>query len=147
MISSEARSALGCRGPWDAINLATVWGLGQERGVEAMGKECRNAIVSAKLKRTSYRGVIDVVYGGEKPAVEERVKGKDAAQAKGKQGNGQKRKADSMGGGDAAADGAEKPMSKRQMKKQAKEARAAEAGGEKGHVDVSGAAKQTDANG
>ena len=29
IISSEAKAAVACRGPWDAINLAAVWGLGQ----------------------------------------------------------------------------------------------------------------------
>lgn len=120
IISSEAKGVVGCRGPWDAINLATVWGLGQESGVEAMGKECRNAVVSAKLKRTSYRGVIDVVYGGERPSAEELAKQREVAQAKSKQANGQKRKADAA---DGSENGAEQPMSKRQMKKQAKEAR------------------------
>ena len=126
IISSEARGAVGCRGPWDAVNLAAVWGLGQERGFEAMGKECRGVVVTAKLKRTSYRGVVDVVYGGEKPVVEEKDKAKEVVQGKGKQSvNGQKRKADVLEKGvekDQAGD-VEKPLSKRQMKKQAKEAR------------------------
>ncbi|KAK3062370.1 RNA-binding RNA processing protein rpp1, partial [Teratosphaeriaceae sp. CCFEE 6253] len=68
IISSEAKAAVGCRGPWDAINLATIWGLAQDRGFEAMSKEPRSVVVTAQLKRTSYRGIIDVVYGGEKPA-------------------------------------------------------------------------------
>ena len=128
ILSSGAGSALGCRGPWDVINLAAVWGLSQERGYEAMGKECRNCVASAALKRSSWRGVVDVVYGGEKPAggekegSEEGVKGK----GKGKQANGQKRKAEEMEsdlGGDSTAGAEKPPMSKRQMKKQAKESR------------------------
>ncbi|KAK4498744.1 hypothetical protein PRZ48_009254 [Zasmidium cellare] len=65
IITSESKAgAVGLRGPWDAINLAAVWGLGQERGHEGMSKEARGVVVRAKLKRTSYRGVVDVVYGG-----------------------------------------------------------------------------------
>ena len=66
IISSEASKALACRGPMDVINLAAVWGLGQERGREAVTKHARSVVVSSQMKRTSFRGVIDVVYGGEK---------------------------------------------------------------------------------
>lgn len=128
IISSEARTAVGCRGPWDAINLAAIWGLGQERGYEAMSKECRNVVVTAKLKRTSYRGVIDVVYGGERPPVPAETEVEEPRKGKGKQpANGLKRKADTMeaSGGSTPIKGeiAEKPLSKRQMKRQAHQAR------------------------
>lgn len=73
---------IGLRGPWDVVNLCAVWGLGQERGVEAVGKEGRGIVVRAGLKRTGYRGVVDVVYGGEKP---EKVDGQDGTVSKGKQ--------------------------------------------------------------
>lgn len=124
IITSEAKSAVACRGPWDAINLATIWGLSQERGYEAMSKECRSVVVAARLKRTSFRGVIDVVYGGEKTASsagDESGKARDQQQA-----NGKKRKADALGSGVTSAqttsdDG--RPTSKRQMKKQQKEER------------------------
>ena len=115
IISSEAKRALACRGPWDVVNLATVWGLGQEMGVEAVGRGARSVIVQAKIKRTSFKGVVDVVYGGEKPEsvnqhTENGVKDK---------GNQNKRKADVLdnvpGGGDQ-----DKPLSKRQQKRQAK---------------------------
>lgn len=70
VISSEASRPVGCRGPWDVINLAAVWGLGQERGKEAVSKLARSVVVSAQLKRTSFRGAVDVVYGGEKPVID-----------------------------------------------------------------------------
>lgn len=70
IISSEAQWATHIRGPADVINLAAVWGLGPEKGKEAVDKLARNLVVSAQLKRTSFRGVIDVVYGGEKPVTE-----------------------------------------------------------------------------
>lgn len=132
LISSEAKSAVHCRGPWDAINLAAVWGLGQERGYEAMTKEARSVVVGAQLKRTSYRGVINVVYGGEKPlsqiARAEQKKGQ-AQKTKGSNGanpteagNGQKRKADALDDNAPAANvsGTEQPLSKTQMKKRAR---------------------------
>jgi ribonuclease P/MRP protein subunit RPP1 len=127
IISSEARAAVACRGPWDAINLAAVWGLGQERGYEAMTKEARSAVVGAQLKRTSFRGVVNVVYGGEKPTPEAKAavveKGK-AAKQKGqatddKAGNGQKRKSDALGI-DQNDSSSGVPLSKTQMKKRAK---------------------------
>ncbi|KAK0833075.1 RNA-binding RNA processing protein rpp1 [Friedmanniomyces endolithicus] len=132
IISSEAKAAVGCRGPWDAINLATIWGLAQDRGFEAMSKEPRSVVVTAQLKRTSYRGVIDVVYGGEKPALTE--KGVQAADASQGQGKGktkqqaltsQKRKAasEAVAGADARDEVAAKPMSNREAKRRKHQAR------------------------
>jgi len=125
IITSEAKSAVACRGPWDAINLAAVWGLGQERGYEAMTKECRSVVVAAQFKKTSYRGVIDVVYGGEKPVAvvaeqTEKVKTNGKQQV-----NGQKRKADAIDVSESSTPKDEdgRPVSKRQMKRQQKEAR------------------------
>ena len=125
IISSEAKAAVACRGPWDAINVAAVLGLGQERGYEAMSKECRTVVVAAKLKRTSYRGVIDIVYGGEKPpayAPEKEAVGKVKQPA-----NGQKRKADALetSGNSSPVNGESegKPPSKRQMRRQAHQAK------------------------
>ncbi|KAM0722266.1 hypothetical protein Q7P37_001707 [Cladosporium fusiforme] len=126
LISSEAKAAVACRGPWDAINLAAVWGLGQEKGYEAMTKEARGAMVGAQLKRTSYRGVVNVVYGGQKPTPEAKnpeVNGKSGKQngqaAKGQAANGQKRKSDVLGS-DTNDSGSGVPLSKTQMKKRAK---------------------------
>lgn len=125
IISSEAKAAVACRGPWDAINLAAVWGLGQEKGYEAMTKEARNAVVGAQLKRTSFRGVVNVVYGGEKPTPEAKAaiveQGKAAKQkaANEKAANGQKRKSDALGT-DTNDSSSSVPMSKTQQKKRAK---------------------------
>lgn len=127
IISSEAKAAVACRGPWDAINLAAVWGLGQEKGYEAITKEARNAVVGAQLKRTSFRGVIDVVYGGEKPTPEAKaavVEQGKAAKHKAQAANdraakGQKRKSDALGS-DVNDSSSSLPISKTQMKKRAK---------------------------
>lgn len=146
LICSETKvGAAGLRGPWDVVNLAAVWGLGQERGVEAVGKEGRSVVIAAKLKRTGYRGVVDVVEGGEKPAVvekEEKVKGKKGQQKKGgevqqqqsQQVQGQKRKAE---GEDVVANG-EQPLSNRQRKKRAHEAKMAAAAAQGGEASTNG---------
>lgn len=72
IISSEAKKALACRGPWDVVNLATVWGLPQDRGLEAINREARAVVVRAHLRQTSFRGVVDVVYGGENPVMKDK---------------------------------------------------------------------------
>ena len=117
VISSEAKRALACRGPADVVNLAVLWDLGQERGMEAVGKEPRSVVVQAEMKRRSFRGVVDVVYGGEKPEREPEKPTKDKQQ-KGK------RKAEVLKeAGTAKCDAAPKPISKREQKRQAKKAR------------------------
>lgn len=125
LVSSEAKRALALRGPSDVINLACVWGLGQERGMEGVGREARSVVVQAGLKRTGYRGVIDVLYAGEKP---------DVASPTEKEGQKQslahgKRKA--MVLGDEVDDTLQpKPISKREQKRRTKKARQDAAGAE-----------------
>ncbi|KAK1809882.1 RNA-binding RNA processing protein rpp1 [Friedmanniomyces endolithicus] len=142
IISSEAKAAVGCRGPWDAINLATIWGLAQDRGFEAMSKEPRSVVVTAQLKRTSYRGVIDVVYGGEKPALLEKDlrvanvgdgKGKTKQQAM----TSQKRKAasEAVTGADARDELAAKPISNREAKRRKHQARLSGSDAKEGATD------------
>ena len=116
IISSEAKRALACRGPADVVNLAVLWGLGQEKGMEAVGKEARSVVVQAEMKRRSFRGVIDVVYGGEKPKQERE------SSAQGKQEKG-KRKADVLEVDKSEGNNAPKPISKREQKRRAKKAR------------------------
>ncbi|OJJ88801.1 uncharacterized protein ASPGLDRAFT_163490 [Aspergillus glaucus CBS 516.65] len=122
IISSEARRALGVRAPWDVINLACIWGLSQERGKEAICEETRKVTALAKLKRTSWRGAIDVVYGGEKPKVEDaQPKKKGAAKKATPQTEANadtlKRKAE------PTPEEAEKSLSKREQKRRAKKVR------------------------
>lgn len=66
VVSSGAMSALGVRAPADVLNLLGVWGLGRERGVESLGVNPRGVVVNEGLRRTSFRGVVDVVEGGER---------------------------------------------------------------------------------
>ncbi|KIW16770.1 hypothetical protein PV08_03960 [Exophiala spinifera] len=79
IFSSEARNALGLRGPNDVINLASIWGLGQERGKEALCEEAGKVVRLASVKRTSFRLVVDVVDGGG-PIAEPAVATNAAAQ-------------------------------------------------------------------
>ncbi|KAI5302887.1 hypothetical protein KEM56_000246 [Ascosphaera pollenicola] len=136
IISSEAKRALGVRAPWDVVNLACVWGLSQGRAKEALCEEARKTVAFAKLKRTSWRGIVDVVYGGEKPEVS---KDKGAKKNNNQKGN-VKKSNDSRPSTEAAqgekrkavADSPQptdqtQPLSKREMKRQAKKARLREA--------------------
>ena len=120
IISSEAKRALVCRGPWDVINLAALWGLGQERGNEAVGREARSVVVQAEVKRRSFRGVVDVVYGGEKPIRVDVEKEKAEKITSGMT----KRKADALEQGVREEEEEQtKPISKRERKRQAKKAK------------------------
>ncbi|KAL8995512.1 MAG: hypothetical protein Q9169_004772 [Polycauliona sp. 2 TL-2023] len=125
IVSSEAQRALACRGPWDVVNLGIGWGLKKERAVEALQREARGVVVGAEMRRRSFRGVVDVVYGGEKPVVEKMGgKGKNQS-AKGgeKMANGVKRKADDSMDVKEGGQDAEKPPSKRELKRRAAKAR------------------------
>jgi len=120
IISSEAKRAVGCRGPWDAINLSAIWGLAQDRGYEAVSKQSRSVVVSAKLKRTGYRGIVDVVYGGEKPEpAEKQTKGTVVEKAQ----PNRKRKSEDTALGTGTDD---TQISKREKKRRAKLARETE---------------------
>lgn len=78
IISSEAKNALDCRGPWDVINLAQIWGLNQERCKEAVCEEAGKVVKLANMKRTSFRGVVHVLdgngMGGHTTAEREEIK-------------------------------------------------------------------------
>lgn len=118
IISSEAKSVLGLRAPSDVMNLASVWGLGLERGKDAITKEARSVVEFARLKRQSYKGIVDIVYGGEKPPAQE--KAADGKTPKVQQKKDQKRKALDSLDSTPLQSGEEKPISKRQMKKNKK---------------------------
>lgn len=121
IVSSEARRALGVRAPADVINLACVWGLSQERGKEAVCEEARKVTALAKLKRTSWRGIVDIVHGGEKPTTEPMKGTECVSDKKDPKVENLKRKASL--GSEPAAEEHEKPLSKREMKRRAKKAR------------------------
>lgn len=131
IVSSEAKRALGVRAPWDVINLACVWGLSQERGKEAVCEEARKAVALASLKRTSWRGIVDIVHGGEReePKAEKKGAGKKKIAAQPEtSGDNLKRKASV--GPEPVIEEAEKPLSKREMKRRAKKVRLEARGGD-----------------
>ena len=111
VVSSEARRALGVRGPWDVVNLCSVWGLGQEKGREAVGREARAVVVQAGMRRRGWRGVVEVVEGG------------NAREDGDGENKGEKRKAAEMRGGD----GGEEKVSKNELKRRKKAMAKAEA--------------------
>ncbi|KAI0546468.1 RNase P subunit p30 [Xylaria curta] len=145
IISSEARSVLGLRAPADVVNLLHVWGLSTDRATEGIGALPRGVVVNEGLKRSGFRGVVDImnVADREKADVEMGEAGDDNAKAasgnisgnKGKKNKnqeinnsrGKKRKtgdeAETLAPANAneimkpAGDGEEQPMSKRQAKK------------------------------
>jgi ribonuclease P/MRP protein subunit RPP1 len=122
------------------MNLAQVWGLSQERGKEAICEEANRVVRLARLRRDSYRGVIRIVDGGglddemkEKQQglpgkfVEER-KGNPTARSTQRNGlnPGVKRTASnaSLNAQSSSSLGAEeKPLSKREQKRRANQAR------------------------
>ncbi|KAK1636182.1 RNase P subunit p30-domain-containing protein [Colletotrichum phormii] len=127
VVSSEARGALGLRAPNDVVNLLAVWGLGSERGTEALGVNPRGVVVNEGIKRSGFRGVVNVleVGGRESDAKKNQQQGqqgkKDGKQGKkqgggggaaGDKGNAQKRKTP-----DESGDGTQPTVSKRQAKK------------------------------
>ncbi len=123
MASSEARSALGLRGPADVVNLLAVWGLGPEKGTEAL-RGCRGVWLSTKgIKRRGFRCVVDIVEtaGPDPEALEKRENaGKKAQSQKGApsaQQQGQKRKSDDGSGVDTSGASTPATISKRQAKK------------------------------
>ncbi|KFH46448.1 ribonuclease P protein subunit-like protein [Hapsidospora chrysogenum ATCC 11550] len=65
VISSEARGVLALRAPADVVNLLSVWGLGNEKGMESLGPVPRSVVVNEGIKRNGFRGVIDIVKPAE----------------------------------------------------------------------------------
>ncbi|KAI2469319.1 PHP domain-like protein [Annulohypoxylon bovei var. microspora] len=111
LVSSEAGDALGLRGPADVVNLLAVWGLPTERGMEALGANPRGVVVNEGIKRSGFRGVVDIVGVAERPEGEQEKAGEKQKEAKDNKRKNVER--DNAGGGE----GGDQPMSKRQAKK------------------------------
>ncbi|KAI0881515.1 PHP domain-like protein [Annulohypoxylon maeteangense] len=109
VVSSEAVGAMGLRAPADVVNLLAVWGLSTERGGEALRENPRGVVVNEGIKRSGFRGVVDIVAvaergdGGEERGIGKQRDGKD-----------NKRK---NGEGSGGGEGGDQPVSKRQAKK------------------------------
>lgn len=123
VVSSEARGALTLRAPADVVNLMAVWGLGPERGMEALGAGARAVVVNEGVRRRGFRGVVEIVRTVEEGegAAEARREGAERGRVEGKKkmGQGQKRKNEGGGGGGGGAEG--QVVSKRQAKKMKKD--------------------------
>ncbi|KAF2972438.1 hypothetical protein GQX73_g1177 [Xylaria multiplex] len=144
VLSSEAQSVLGLRAPADVVNLLHIWGLSTDRATEGLGVLPRGVVVNEGLKRSGFRGVIDIVGVADRvPTDVEMTEAGDGntesafGNAQGKKdkknknqepsGLGKKRKngdiAETSATGNAngstnpGANGEEQPMSKRQAKK------------------------------
>ncbi|CAA9957648.1 ribonuclease p complex protein [Pyrenophora teres f. maculata] len=123
IFSSEAKTVLGIRAPSDIINLASVWGLGSERGRDGLTKEPRSVVEFARLKRQSFKGIIDIVHGGDK------LPEKPVAEAKVNKNQNGKRPGENLEGAPVHETKTDKPISKRQQAKN-KKAKMQEAGQE-----------------
>ena len=135
IISSEAKAAVGLRGPWDVVNLCAIWGLGQERGKEGVCEEARKIVTIARIKRNSYRGVVEIQNGGQNDIELQPTIATPAAGNGLKTTTGTKRKAavetpnktPSINKPTAPSDQPPKQLSKKEMKRQAKRAKIAQA--------------------
>lgn len=87
VLSSEARAAaggVGLRAPADVVNLFACWGLGSEKGMEAVGTNPRAVVVNEGLRRRGFRGVVDIVQAeGRVPASKGKDDGDDGHEDKG----------------------------------------------------------------
>ncbi|KAK5630473.1 hypothetical protein RRF57_006188 [Xylaria bambusicola] len=131
VISSEAQSVLGLRGPADVMNLLHVWGLPADRAKEGLSVLPRSVVVNEGLKRSGFRGVIDIISSADPVQgdveMAEAVNGKAEIATGNPQGNrgkksknqesNKKRKNDDAETLDAGGDGEGQPISKRQEKR------------------------------
>ncbi|KAI1475678.1 PHP domain-like protein [Daldinia eschscholtzii] len=124
VLSSEAHGAMSLRGPADVVNLLAVWGLPTDRGMEALGVNPRGVVVNEGIKRSGFRGVVDIMNVAERSEEQqaklsmEIVEGKD--NRKRKNGGGETAEKGGEGGAGGAGGGGggdNVPMSKRQAKK------------------------------
>ncbi|KAK9450384.1 RNase P subunit p30-domain-containing protein [Limtongia smithiae] len=71
VISSGARSALECRGPYDITNLTTLWGFTQEQGKRAIDEDARAVVVHSRMRARTHRQAIEVLAAGSRGAGQE----------------------------------------------------------------------------
>ncbi|KAI1497184.1 RNase P subunit p30-domain-containing protein [Biscogniauxia marginata] len=100
VLSSEARGVLGLRAPADVVNLLHVWGLPRDRAAEGLGSAPRGVVVNEGIRRTGFRGVVDIVGVAEREGLQRQQQRKTTGGNK----VGKKRKND--GGGEDGEAGA-----------------------------------------
>ncbi|KAH7153167.1 RNase P subunit p30-domain-containing protein [Dactylonectria macrodidyma] len=124
ILSSAAKDALSLRAPADVVNLLSVWGLPSEKGMLGLGALPRGLVVNEGIKRSGFRGVIDVVEVAKRDEEE----GQDEA-AGAQAGKKNKNKGQNQNQNQKRKNGDEETqtMSKRQAKKMKLASRAAAA--------------------
>ncbi|KAI8827043.1 RNase P subunit p30-domain-containing protein [Fimicolochytrium jonesii] len=60
LITSEAQKAMEIRGPYDVINLATIFGMTREQAKNALDANCRAVVLHAATRRQTHRGVLSM---------------------------------------------------------------------------------------
>ncbi|KAH7133273.1 RNase P subunit p30-domain-containing protein [Dactylonectria estremocensis] len=118
ILSSAAKDVLSLRAPADVVNLLSVWGLPSEKGMLGLGALPRGLVVNEGIRRSGFRGVIDVVEVAKRDEEgQDEAAGAQAGKKNKSKAQNQKRK-----NGDEA-----QTMSKRQAKKMKLASRAAAA--------------------
>lgn len=119
MVLSSGAVVGAARAPMDVVNLGVVWGMGQEKARDGVGLEAGGAVRMGAVRRDGGRGIIEVVYGGEKSVARAAAVEESGLREKRKADDG----ADEDGTNNAGVRGAklpdepDKPLSKRQAKK------------------------------
>ncbi|KAI1362752.1 RNase P subunit p30-domain-containing protein [Xylaria arbuscula] len=129
IISSEARSVLGLRGPADVTNLLHVWGLPADRAKEGLSVLPRGVVVNEGLKRSGFRGVIDIINvadpiqadvemgEGDNEKPEAATKNLPGKKGKNQESNKKRKNGDGAETPGTGGSGEGQPMSKRQEKR------------------------------
>lgn len=58
ILSSEANEPGVCRGPYDVVNLACIWGLDHMRARDGVGRTAEQVVTAGHLRTNSYKQVI-----------------------------------------------------------------------------------------
>ncbi|KAI5458065.1 RNase P subunit p30-domain-containing protein [Mariannaea sp. PMI_226] len=124
ILSSEAKEALSLRAPADVVNLLNVWGLPSEQGVLGFGAIPRSVVVNEGIKRSGFRGVIDVVQVAKKDIQDGANDGQNTTSAE-QQPQGKKNKNKDQNQKRKPGDQDSPQLSKRQVKKMKLAARGA----------------------
>ncbi|ORX50653.1 PHP domain-like protein [Piromyces finnis] len=60
IISSEAQKALEIRGPYDIINLSSIFGLNQALAKNCITSNCRKVLLHSKTRKNIHKGVVSI---------------------------------------------------------------------------------------
>ncbi|KAI1375383.1 PHP domain-like protein [Hypoxylon crocopeplum] len=117
VLSSEAAAALALRAPADVVNLLAVWGLPAEKGMEALRANPRGVVVNEGIKRSGFRGVVDILGVAER-SEQDKEKGKGKGEETAGRDSRKRKNGEGVEKGGTAAEGGEQQyISKRQAKK------------------------------